>query len=231
MNLCKNCGVELESSMTQCPLCGQKVSDQNAQENVDHKPFFPTQKLSKKEKIIVWDVFAVIFLAASLVPLIINLIVNRSFSWSQYPIALCLSAFTYITLFAFWKKGFAIKLLGCFITSAVLFLLLDCFIQGVGWPVKVAIPILFIGNLFALILYQIIVQTRNIGINIIAFFFLGCGLLCLAIEATISLYKSDKISLQWSPIAAASAILIFILLIFLHYKLKWGRNLKRTFHL
>ncbi|WP_460684451.1 DUF6320 domain-containing protein [Niabella aquatica] len=236
MKFCNNCGVELESYMNKCPLCGQEVSIAGSAEGtVDaeeiHEPGFLIRKMSPKQKNLVWNVLFLIFLAMILVPLVINLVVSHTFSWSQYPMVICLSAFIYITLFAFWKQGFIIKLTGSFIVSAILLVLVDSSIKGISWPIEVAIPILFTGNLITAVLYAIIIHVENRGINIIAFVFLGSGFLCLGIETIISFYRFKTVYLSWSLITVSCAFLIFLILIFLHYKLKWGRNLEKTFHL
>lgn len=236
MKFCNNCDVELESYMNKCPLCGQEVSiagsgRETVNRKGDNEPGFLIRKMSPKQKILVWDIISIIFLAVILVPLVINLIISHNFSWSQYPMSICLCAFSYITFFAFWKRTFIIKLTGSFMVSAILLVLVDSSIKGISWPVEVAIPVLFIGNLIAAILYAIIIHLKNRGINIIAFVFLSSGSFCLGIEAVISFYRFRTVYLSWSLITISCAFLIFIILIFFHYKLKWGGNLKKTFHL
>lgn len=236
MKICNNCGVELEPYMNKCPLCGEDVSaggvtKREVNKTDDDEPTFLIKRMSKKQRVLVWDILSLIFLALTFVPVAINLIVNHYFSWSQYPAAICLTAFTYLTIFAFWKQRFALKLTGCFIVSAILLILLDSFITGVDWPVKIAIPILFMGNFIVAILYAGISHSKNTGLNVIGFIFLASGLLCVGVDAVLSFYKTKAIDLGWSTITLLCGSIIFILFLFLHYKLKWGRDLKKTFHL
>jgi uncharacterized membrane protein YhfC len=69
------------------------------------------------------------------------------------------------------------------------------------------------------------------GLNLIAFSIIAGGLLCLCIEAGISLYTFNRIDLNWSLIALTAAIFISALLFYLHGRLKKLSDLKRFFHI
>lgn len=237
MNYCNNCGVELEKSMLTCPLCG-KPTDETS--NKDVKKEEPTLRGRRKEAAIndfpinqklIWEVISAIIGSSVIVTLTINLITSKRITWAEYPIVICLVVFFYTALFAFWNRSLLIKIVVSFVASSLLLVIIDLIEAGTNWPIRVALPLLFLLNIISAILLLVIRHAKNKGINLVAYMLLGIGILCLCIEMILSVYTDNALHLSWSLIVFLSTLITSIVLLYMHFRLLKGRDLERTFHI
>jgi hypothetical protein len=231
--MCKNCGVELEDDMMVCPLCRQPVNGNtpvNTQISYGTQTFHGYGEMSKPQKKFTWEIISLILLSAAVATFVVNFIINRSVTWSEYPVAICLTIFCYISLFAFWDRTTLVEMAGGFILSSICLIILDLFTAGLQWSVKLAIPLLFVGNVITAILITIIRRSRYKGINLIAYAFLAAAILCVFIDGSLYFFKSGSFQIEWSVIVVACTIPVVIILLFVHFRLKKGRSLEKTFH-
>ncbi len=119
---------------------------------------------------------------------------------------------------------------GGFILSSLCLIILDLFTAGIQWSIKLAIPLLFMGNVIIAILMAIIRQSRYKAINLIAYAFLAAAIRCIFIDGSLSSFKSGSFQIKWSVIVVACTIPVVIVLLFIHFRLKKGRSLEKTFH-
>ena len=233
--ICKNCGIELDDEMLVCPLCGQAVNN-NASSTASipqygKRTFYGHREMSKPQKKFSWEIVSLILLSAAIATFIVDFIINRHITWSEYPMAGCLVIFCYVSLFAFWDQTTLMKM-GCgFVLSSICMLLLDVFTDGIQWSVKLAIPLLFTGNIITMALIGIILKSRYKGINLIAYAFLGAAIQCIFIDGILSFFKTGIFQIQWSVIVTACTMPVVIVLLFVHFRLKKGQSLKKTFHI
>jgi hypothetical protein len=235
---CKNCGVELDDDMHLCPLCGQPavgdLSDNEVQNISTMKwrdsSFVPKQ-MSPPQKKLTWEIVSLILLSGAIATFVVDFIINNHITWSEYPAAICLAIFCYVSLFAFSNQTISIKVTGGLILSSVCLVILDVITSGPRWSIGLGVPLLFICNLVVLLLITIIRRSKYKGINLIAYAFLFASLICISIEGVVSVFKNQKLQLHWSIIVAACIMPVVIVLLFMHFKLKRGRSLEKTFHI
>ncbi|MCF8226577.1 MAG: DUF6320 domain-containing protein [Bacteroidales bacterium] len=240
MNYCNYCGVELDKTMTSCPLCGLTVGEKRVitHEWKSKQPIFKDKISSEiknmtaaQKRKLFWEISAIILISGILVTLVINWIESKNITWSKYTLVSSLSILATISFFTLLRNRPFMLVLGSFISNAALLLLLDLISSNIGWGTKLGIPILF--SLYALILivlWLIRISHRR-GFNILALIFIAMGLFLICIEVFVSLYFNHKITLSWSIIAASSMIPISTLLFFVHYRLKSGIELRRFFNI
>jgi len=234
MSYCNYCGVELDKTVTSCPLCGLAVGEKRVvtHEWKSTQPIFKDKLSSEIENMtavqkrkLFWQVSAIILVSGILVTLIINFIESKSITWSKYILVVSLSILTSISFFTLLRKRVFMLVLGSFISNAVLLLLLDLMSSNIGWGTKLGIPILFsLYALIILVLWLIRISHRR-GFNILAVIFIALGLFLICIEVFVSLYFKNTITFSWSIIAASSMIPISTLLFLVHYRLKSGIEL------
>jgi hypothetical protein len=241
MKNCNYCGVELEKNMNFCPLCGEPVMD----ENTDHLEYIEVRKRKQEENLLTdyqkltknqkrklfWQISGIILLSGILVTLILDFIGNQTITWSRYTIAICAVLFLNTTMINFWYKKIPLLLIGSFISTSALLLLLDIFHGTIGWGVKLGAPILFAAYVIVFILISLIKAARKRGLNIIAYCLIASGLLSICTEGIISVQTMDRFHIDWSIIVMASVLLVAILLLFIHHRLKKVTDLKRFFHI
>jgi hypothetical protein len=239
MKYCTNCEVELEEEMTRCPLCGSvAVIDDTAgkqPESINVEPGIkyksPVQQLTKHQKALTWEIVSLVLVSVIFATLLINFIINKRITWAVYPVAACIASFSYTSLFAFSRYGIVMRLAGGFFISSAVLLIAGLFISGADWAYKIAIPVLFFASIIAAALAELVRVSRYKGINLIAYAFIGSGVLCLFIDGVLSFYLEHEVHLWWSVIVAICALLVAIVLMFLHFRLKKGRSLEKTFHI
>lgn len=234
---CENCGVQLENNMQSCPLCGelvagdhQTLSKQPAASTI--QPFAPYshRRMDQPQKRFTWEIISIILLSGVIAMIIIDFAMNRRITWSEYLAAICLTIFSYISLFAFWNQRIIIDIAGGFIASCICILLLDALIGSFNWAIKLGIPLLFASNVVIATLLAAIQISRHKGINLIAYSFIAAALLCICIEGILSYFINYSIHLWWSLIVTACIIPIVLVLLFLHFRLQRGHSLRKTFH-
>lgn len=234
MIICKNCNVELEENMPNCPLCGEPVTGNGNNHLIlaSRQHAFPySQKMSRPQKKFTWEIVSLILLSGIITTLIIDYIITKQITWSEYPVAISLIIFTYVSLFAFWHQRTIIQMTGGFIISSFFVVMLDALTADINWSFKLGIPILFEGNLLTAALIAVFRLSKYKGINLLAYAFLGAAMLCICIEGVLSYSKTKSFQLDWSVIDAGCIIPIVLLLLFTHFRLKKGRNLEKTFHI
>lgn len=233
---CKNCGVELEDNMLNCPLCGAPVNDNSGSKVpgsnfIAEQPLFGQAKMSRPQKKFTWEIVSVILLSGAIASFIVDFFINKGVTWSEYTVAIGLTIFSYVSLFAFWEQRTIVEIIGGFIISSFFLILLDALTKGISWSVQLAIPLLFTANFILIILIVIIRRSKFKGVNLIAFSFIAAAMLCICTDAVLSYFKNHFFRLRWSIIVSACVIPVSVVLFFVHYRLKKGRNLKRAFHI
>jgi hypothetical protein len=241
MNCCNYCGVELEVEMNYCPLCGNKSNIPaisirketilNETKEPKNESYDFDELTHHQRRKLFWELTALILSSIVIVSFIIDLIINKQISWSKYTITIGLVLLINISLIIFMQKKVFLLLSGCFISTSLLLILLDKFNQNLGWGLHLGIPIIFFIYLIAYLLTIAIRKSRQKGINIIAYFLIALGILCMCIEGYISFHKLDMLKLQWSVIVMVSVLPISCILFFIHYRLKKVTDLKRFFHI
>jgi hypothetical protein len=233
MTVCKNCGVELEVGMQHCPLCGEAIEGKG---NL-YVPMPGRQQafqyggtMSQPQKKFTWEIISIILLSGIIATFIIDFIINKRITWSEYPVAISLVIFSYLSLFAFWHQRSIIQMAGSFILSSIFLFILDVLTGGVRWSIKLGIPLLLAGNLIVAVLTIVVRRSKYKGINLIAYAFLGAALLCICVEGILSIFKTGAWHFEWSVIVAGCIVPVFIVLLFVHLRLKKGRSLEKTFH-
>ncbi len=162
---------------------------------------------------------------------LINFIINNEISWSEYPVAVCLVIFSYVTSFAFLIKRREIQLLCALIAASLFILGLDFFTRGNNWALRLGIPLLFYSNIIFIGLLSVFRITTQRGINLVAYSFFAAALLCVGVEVVIDMYIFNHIQMFWSLIVGACVIPVAAVLLFMHYRMKKGRDLYKTFHI
>jgi hypothetical protein len=234
--ICKNCGVELEEDMLNCPLCGEPVTANGkvaipapGQQQAQAFPY--TRKMNRPQKKFTWEIVSLILFSGIIATFIIDFILNKRITWSEYPVAVSLTIFSYISLFAFWQQRTLVQMAGGFILSSIFLVLLDSLTGYIVWAIKLGIPLLFSCNLVVSALIAIFRMSKYKGINLVAYAFLGASLLSVCVEGILSFFKTGLVHLEWSVIVAGCIVPVVLVIFFVYFRLKKARSLEKTFHI
>lgn len=231
MNLCANCGVELDEGMKKCPLCGKAPGEEiNQRDEVENKPSAIIQ-LQKKENLrYLWELFGIIAFSGIAVCTIVDLLISKGLAWSLYSDISIAAAWIIITLFLFARKRRLVIIPSIAVTILVSLFLIDLITTGHHWFIKVGLPIttaVFFGTLLISILYR---DAHLKGLNIIAAALFILSGLSILTEIILDAYLFNSVVLRWSLITAVSVLPVALILIFYHYRLKKGNRLDSFFH-
>ena len=241
MKKCSNCGVALEKNMNFCPLCGEPVM-QESEETPEYiqvrkrkqEEAFLTdfQRLKPREKRkLIWEIAGIILVSGIIITFIIDFAGSYDLSWSKYPMIICAILFANISFILRWYHKLVLSLSGSFVSTSALLVILDLMNGVTGWGINLGIPLLAVAYIIVFLLIINIKAARKRGLNIIAFSLMAAGLLTICTEGIISIYTVGSLQLEWSLITMASVLPIAVLLLFIHYRLKKGTDLKRFFHI
>jgi hypothetical protein len=237
MICCNNCGVELDADMAHCPLCDNpenvgvrnKIVDPSSEEK--RQLLYPQNEMTVPQKKIIWEIVSISILSIVVVNLAIDLILNSRIQWSEYPVAMSLILFSYISSFAFLRGSTIVKIIISFIAASSFILMIDFLTAGLQWSFSLGVPLLFTGNVIASLLILIIRMVKNKGINLIAYTLVALAFYCLCIDAVLSVFKTEFLTLSWSVIVVACVLPVAAVLMFLHFRLTRNHILERVFHI
>ena len=236
---CKNCGVELDEHMNFCPVCGVPVlkEDNEKRSRLIREKQVGSRKLKseidllnrKQKRKLVWEVSSIILASGIVAAMLLNFLIDNSFSWSLYVLTGAVTLFLYVTVYSFSKNEILI-LLEVLIISALSLIALDLINQSINWSYQLGIPLLLAGWFVLFLMNVALRHIREKGFNLIAYIFLASAILSMVVEGIISIYK-NSFQLSWSLIVFFSTLPIAIILIYIHYKLRKGTDLRKFFHI
>jgi hypothetical protein len=237
---CKNCGVELEGHMNFCPLCGVPVLNKDVEwgERLIREKQAGTMKLKNEvdmlnrtqKKRFFWEVISIILVAGVISTIVLNLIISGTITWSVYVLIGGLTFFGYATVFSFVIKW--IKVLSSILIISMLSLLLvDLTTRNIAWSLQLGLPLLIAVGVIVFLLVKVIKIAREKGFNLIAYIFLAVAILSISVEGILSLYIREVLRLNWSLIVFFSTLPVAAILLYFHFKLRKGTDLRKFFHI
>lgn len=240
MNYCNHCGVELDDHMESCPLCGLTAGEKYTapEEPAPGQPKLKDKIVSEYESLtppqkrkLFWEISGIILGSDIIVTFIINLIISKEITWSKYVLIASFTVFINISAFRFFRKRPYLFMLTSFSSLAILLITLDLMSFAIGWGSQLALPILVALYTLTMLVVLWTRRTKQKGLNVLATSLIAIGLFMISIEGCISFYLNHHLIFSWSIIATVSILPIAALLLFIHYKLKRGIELKRFFHI
>ena len=100
----------------------------NVMRNIGSSSYAPgsANTLSQPDKKRVWEVVSITLLAAIAVSFLVDFILDQRITWSEYPIAVCLIIFSYISLLAFVRRSQFFEMAGGFVIASIFTFNLGC---------------------------------------------------------------------------------------------------------
>lgn len=238
---CPNCGVELGENANFCSLCGEPLPDRIT----DNPAFIKSGKLRKEEKLlteyqkltgiqkrkIFWTISGIILISGIVITVLIDFVKNQEIGWSKYPATVSFILYVNITLNTFLQKKIIPMLSVSFLSVLVLFILLDFYAGETGWEIRLGVPVLLAAYVIIFAFILIVRNSRQKGLNVIAYSLIAAGVICGCIDMTVTLFSRNLLRMGWSLIVMVAVLFISMLLLYIHYRLKKVTDLQRFFHL
>jgi hypothetical protein len=213
--------------MEKCPLCqlaqGEEATEQNFKAN--------KSVMLIKQKMNLWLAFTIISFSTIAFTILINLIIDSSLNWSLYVAGSVFSAWAYYSIYTFFKHYILMWVpLALSVTLGNL-LLIDALSKGNFWFIKLGFPIASTVFIVSGVFHFISRHVKYQGFNLLGYALMGIVVICLITDMALGLYLNDQIKLWWSLFVAISATPISLILLFIHYRLGKGNDLKSFFHI
>lgn len=242
MKYCANCGVELDQSMTECPLCHKTASEstkiKQAPQDFNSLPAAEKtavvrqdENAKQQNRKLFWELTVLIFFSVAIITLLIDLLTSHQLSWSKYTVGISMVLLVNSSLLSFWRHRPLVIGMGSFASIAFFLLLLDYLGNSSAWGLKLGIPLLLLLYVFLLAVVLLVKYLHEKGINFIALLLSVASIVCVGIEILLDSFVHQHISMGWSMYVLFSTLPLSGILLFVHYRMKKGRELKRLFHL
>ncbi len=233
MNLCKQCGVELEKEVIKCPLCGKIIGEECDTEGpglTDNSPsdILLIHKTERRRHL--WELSGIIAFSGIAVCTIVDFELGNELTWSLFADTSIIATWICLTLILMAFKKYFIVIPGLLLTILSMLFLFDSFNGSVSWFYAIGLPVTI--SLFAsLSIITLLWKSAHFkGFNLLAIAFFVLSVFCIIIEIFIDKYIFNTVSIRWSAIAGVSLLPIALILLFIHYRMKKGKRLDSYFH-
>ncbi len=227
MSICKNCGVDLGEGNEICPLC--EPSDIYKNRVASPADLFRLSRIQNSRHL--YEIFMLILVSGVIITIAIDAVFGKGMSWS---LATTTSIGYLIALVsgAYLLRGKPYLIIAVMTLATLIFLrLTDHFTGDSGWSGAVGIPMAISGALLTVAVIFLNSLSRYRGLNLLATILVALAFFTVIIEFLIDKRVASVFTPQWSVVTAASLIIIAMIFIFIHYRLKRGRSLGRLFHI
>lgn len=233
MSYCVNCGVELDGSLKECPLCNTPVVNPKELGETKKRAPFPEDK-GQVERVKRKDfgiLLSVVLIATGLTCGMLNLFVFRQSAWSLLIIGGCLIFWVlFVPVVIYTRLPVYVSLLLDGISVGIYLYLITFVTKSDVWFTGLALPItllvVFVSEVFTFCVKKLPVTFLTTAL----YFFSAVGILCLGLEVLIDWYLNRKIQLVWSAVVLTVCVIIDIALVTVLSRRRLRNAVRRRLH-
>lgn len=239
MSYCVNCGVELDASAKECPLCNTPVVNPLEFSRKDDHPGktpspFPEEKgqvesVNRKDLGIL---LSTVVLATAVTCGLLNLLVFRETLWSMAVIGACVILWVMMIPLVIYKGTpvyFSLLLDGASV-GLYLYMLTFQIGRGSGWFWGLGLPITGLVTVVAEIFTLCIRRFPRSFLTVSLYLFTAVGLLCVGLEMLIGRYLGQGVSLSWSAVVMTVCAVLDIALVTMLSRRRLRNEVRKRLH-
>ena len=233
MSYCVNCGVELEASLRECPLCHTPVvNPKEAGKTVPPSPY-PTDRgqVEEVKRKDLGILLAVVLSATAVTCLLLNLLVFNRSLWSLLVIGICICLFVFTFPMVYYRKmPPSLSLLADGAAVAVYLYMIAYLTPSTAWFWQLGLPIVLLVILNTEIFTFL---ARLVPFSLLSgalCLFIEIPLFCAALEVMIRRMLSAPIRLTWSAVVLTVCVIIDVALITILVKKRLRNEVRRRLH-
>jgi hypothetical protein len=234
MPYCPRCGVELDPSVTACPLCRTPIP--RFPDLGPGEPAWPERGLAgdpakaylgpRRTRWRVFGILSAVLAAATAAVVAANLLLLGSLTWSLYAVSALGGAWGMTTAVFVWYRRPLVAVPVCFGVAAGALAALDAagttrWFAPLGFPLVVLLSAVLTGGWFLL--------RRARGYHLLGVAAGFLAVLLLGVDLVVEVWMG-KPGLSWSLITGVVLVPLAGVFLFLHFGLRLSPDLKRTFH-
>lgn len=216
MSYCVNCGVELDATLKDCPLCNTPVINPSQLKEAQKRRPFPEEKvpvemIKRKDMGLL---VSIVLIAIAVTCGGLNLLVFKENYWSLAIIGACLLLWVILLPeIVYHKLNVYLAVFMDGVAVVVYLYLLTWLTESNDWFYGVAVEIvLFITVLLEIYILCLKVLPKSI-LTYALYSVTALGILCVGLELLIDKLVRAEISMDWSAIIATICIVIDVALI------------------
>lgn len=233
MSYCVNCGVELEPSLKECPLCHTPILNPRQPFHMDAPMPYPTSKgqveMVKRKDLGI--LLSVVLSATSLTCLLLNLLVFQAVLWSLLVIGICICLFVFaFPAVIYTKSPIYLSLLADGAAVGIYLYMLSYLTPSNGWFYAIGFPIVVT---LTILIEIFTLCARKFPFTVLSaslYFFIEVPILCIIIELLIRYYLNGALCIVWSAVVLTVCTIIVIALITILSKKRLRNEVRRRLH-
>ena len=233
MSYCVNCGVELASSLKECPLCNTPVINPNKLENMETSASYPDSRgevevVKRKDLGIL---LSVVLSSTAITCLLLNLLVFKASLWSFMVIGVCICLFFFaFPAVIYTKTSIYSSLLADGLAVAVYLYLITYLTADSGWFWRLGLPIVI---MVTALIELFTLLARRLPFNILSgslYLFTEVAIFCVLLELLIQNFHNAPYRIRWSAVVLTVCAIIDITLITILAKTRLRNEVRRRLH-
>lgn len=233
MSYCVNCGVELEASLKECPLCNTPVINPRELVHASGNSPFPKEngQVEKVRRKDLGILLSTVVLATAVICGLLNLLLFKSVPWSLVIIGMCALLWVFlIPVVIYTRQPVYISLMFDGVAVTVYLYLITYMVGSSDWFFGLGFPIVLLVTAVAEAVTVCIRKLPRAFLTVALYCFTGIAVLCLGLECLIDRYLYDDISLSWSAIVLAVCVIVDITIITLLSRKRLRNAVRRRLH-
>lgn len=233
MSYCVNCGVELEASLEECPLCHTPVINPRELNKETPPSPYPTDKgqveMVKRKDLGI--LITVVLTATSVTCLLLNLLVFNAHLWSLIVIGCCMCLFVFTFPAVYYSKMPVYLTLLADGVSVVIYLFLITFVTDTDmWFWQLGLPITVLLTVFAEV-FPLLAKVFPLTVLSCALcLFIEIPAFCVALELMIKHLLERPYRIIWSAVVLTVCLIIDIALVTILAKKRLRNEVRRRLH-
>lgn len=233
MSYCVNCGVKLEASLKECPLCSTPIINPNQPYPITASSPYPASKgqvevVKRKDLGIL---LSVVLSATSITCLLLNLLVFTGTLWSFLAIGVCICLFFFaFPAVIYTKTPIYLSLLADGIAVGLYLYLITYLTTTAEWFWQLGLPIVVT---ITLLIELFTLLSRKLPFDILTaslYLFIEVPFLCVALELLIRHFCQKPLGITWSAVVLTVCVIIDIALITIISKKRLRNEVRRRLH-
>ena len=233
MSYCVNCGVELDGSLKECPLCNTIVINPKELNKLNTESPFPNEK-GEVEKVKRKDfsiLLSVVLAAIGGTCGILNLLVFPMNAWSLFVIGACFMLWVFFIPLTIHTQMSAFLYIFLDGLSVLVYLGLISLFTGVDrWFWHLGAPIMGLVLVIVESYAGCIKKVSSSFLPVMLYTFSSIAILCVGLEILIDLYVGDGIRLIWSAVVLTACVVLDVAIITLLSRKRLREAVRRRLH-
>lgn len=227
MAICKNCGVDLGEGNEKCPLC--EPSEDTAESMASPADLFRLSRIQNARHL--YEITMLLLVSGVIITTAIDAAFGKGMGWSLLTTTCLGYLIALVSGFWFLRKRPYYVILATTAFTLLFLSFIDLLTGETEWFFPMAAPLVISGAVLSTAVIYFNSFSRYRGLNLLATILVAVALFVLITEYLTDRLSSAGFTPSWSLVAAASLVIIAMIFIFIHYRLKRGHSLGRMFHI